>query len=292
MPRRSRRFGATLASGWATCSTGTTMSPKRADAWRVMRWTCPAGQSAGQPRAWSTSRTSTGKDGVELRGVSRSRSGRRKEARVVRRRTAKRTGGRRRRPEKSAKGLWDIRDPEVRAQRCASCHVGNAAEGKFVTHAMYAAGHPPLPPLEVMTFSRDQPMHYKPPHETDVHHWSVGRRRLEAVPFPQGRVGVSPASGGRGGGRLPRGDEDAGPRSREGRQAGGGILDFALLRLRRVPPRPGVAELAAGGLRGTPGRPLPRTGPTAVLRTFASEAGGFDDKFAALRKACDAPAFR
>src|SRR5213079_1423062 len=58
-------------------------------------------------------------------------------------------------------GERDMRNPAVRAERCAACHVGNAAEGKFVTHEMYAAGHPPLLPLEVMTFSRDQPMHYK-----------------------------------------------------------------------------------------------------------------------------------
>jgi hypothetical protein len=56
-------------------------------------------------------------------------------------------------------GERDMRDPAARAERCAACHVGNAAEGRFVTHAMYAAGHPPLPPLEVMTFSRDPPMH-------------------------------------------------------------------------------------------------------------------------------------
>jgi hypothetical protein len=57
-------------------------------------------------------------------------------------------------------GEWDMRNPARRAERCASCHVGQPAEGKFVTHEMYAAGHPPLPAVEVMAFSRDQPMHY------------------------------------------------------------------------------------------------------------------------------------
>src|SRR5437867_13430626 len=42
-----------------------------------------------------------------------------------------------------------------------SCHVGNAAEGKVVTHAMFAAGHPPLPPIEIATFSRNEPQHWR-----------------------------------------------------------------------------------------------------------------------------------
>jgi hypothetical protein len=54
----------------------------------------------------------------------------------------------------------DLRDPYTRAVRCASCHVGNKAEGKFVTHEMYAAGHPPLPPFEPATYAADAPRHY------------------------------------------------------------------------------------------------------------------------------------
>src|SRR5205085_7444380 len=52
-------------------------------------------------------------------------------------------------------------NPTNRAALCASCHVGNAAEGKFVTHAMYAAGHPLLPSLEVATFSDEMPRHWQ-----------------------------------------------------------------------------------------------------------------------------------
>ena len=54
----------------------------------------------------------------------------------------------------------DLREPYTRAMKCASCHVGNKAEGKFVTHEMYAAGHPPLPPFELITFAADAPRHY------------------------------------------------------------------------------------------------------------------------------------
>jgi hypothetical protein len=38
----------------------------------------------------------------------------------------------------------------VYKERCTSCHVGREADGRFVTHEMYAAGHPPLPPLEIL----------------------------------------------------------------------------------------------------------------------------------------------
>jgi hypothetical protein len=64
--------------------------------------------------------------------------------------------------EQFTHGQIDLRDPHIRTRVCASCHVGSAAEGKFVTHEMYAAGHPPLPGFEVATFSRDQPYHAWP----------------------------------------------------------------------------------------------------------------------------------
>jgi hypothetical protein len=62
--------------------------------------------------------------------------------------------------EKEDLGMYDVRNPTKRAQMCASCHVGNAAEGKVVTHAMYAAGHPPLPSFEVAAFSKNLPQHW------------------------------------------------------------------------------------------------------------------------------------
>ena len=58
-------------------------------------------------------------------------------------------------------GMTDLWDPATRTNLCVSCHVGNAEEGKFVTHAMYAAGHPPLPGIEVATFSEQMPHHWQ-----------------------------------------------------------------------------------------------------------------------------------
>lgn len=58
-------------------------------------------------------------------------------------------------------GMTDLWDPVTRATKCASCHIGNADEQKVVTHAMYAAGHPPLPGIETATFSDAQPRHWQ-----------------------------------------------------------------------------------------------------------------------------------
>ena len=58
-------------------------------------------------------------------------------------------------------GMNDLWDPVRRAETCASCHIGNYAQRKVVTHAMYAAGHPPLPSFEAATFSDAQPRHWQ-----------------------------------------------------------------------------------------------------------------------------------
>lgn len=70
------------------------------------------------------------------------------------------------RPEvKEKAGMRTLRDPAVKADLCASCHVGNPEENKVVTHEIYAAGHPPLPPLELVTFIEDEPRHWGYPSE-------------------------------------------------------------------------------------------------------------------------------
>lgn len=61
-------------------------------------------------------------------------------------------------------GMIDVRDPVVRARECFSCHIGNAAAGKVLTHDMYAAGHPPLPGIEIESYIDQMPRHWR----TDV----------------------------------------------------------------------------------------------------------------------------
>ncbi|HJT31764.1 MAG TPA: multiheme c-type cytochrome, partial [Pirellulales bacterium] len=63
--------------------------------------------------------------------------------------------------DKEKLGMVDVRDPRQRARQCLGCHVGNVAEGKVLTHAMYAAGHPPLPGFEIETFAREMPPHWR-----------------------------------------------------------------------------------------------------------------------------------
>ncbi len=67
---------------------------------------------------------------------------------------------------KAARGLADLRSPVVKARLCVSCHVGDPGEGKVVTHEMYAAGHPPLPPFELATFIDAEPRHWGYPVDT------------------------------------------------------------------------------------------------------------------------------
>src|SRR5262249_35164963 len=81
-------------------------------------------------------------------------------------------------------GMKDLWDPAQRARLCASCHVGNQAEGKVVTHAMYAAGHPPLPGVEIATFSDAMPRHWqyareKTPEVQKILHFSRDEAAFE-----------------------------------------------------------------------------------------------------------------
>ncbi len=66
-------------------------------------------------------------------------------------------------------GLRDLRHPRVRAELCASCHVGSMREDwgpaaikarRFVKHEWYAQGHPPLPGIEYVTFASQMPAHW------------------------------------------------------------------------------------------------------------------------------------
>ena len=53
---------------------------------------------------------------------------------------------------KLVKGFYDLENSALAARVCLSCHFGNPEESKWITHEMYAAGHPPLPPLDLGKF--------------------------------------------------------------------------------------------------------------------------------------------
>lgn len=58
-------------------------------------------------------------------------------------------------------GMRCLNQPLERAKLCYSCHIGSASENKVVTHAMYAAGHPPLPSIELASHSHSMGQHWR-----------------------------------------------------------------------------------------------------------------------------------
>lgn len=63
--------------------------------------------------------------------------------------------------EKAALGMRDLVSTSAQAELCIDCHVGNPQKGMFVTHTMYAAGHPPLANFELETFCEAMPRHWR-----------------------------------------------------------------------------------------------------------------------------------
>ncbi len=85
-------------------------------------------------------------------------------------------------------GIIDVRNPVERTKLCVSCHIGNVAEGKFVTHEMFAAGHPPVGMFEVETALNKMPPHWRSvtnqtPDEVRkfVHYQPLNRTRSVAL---------------------------------------------------------------------------------------------------------------
>lgn len=62
---------------------------------------------------------------------------------------------------KAERGMRDLVSAEAQAKLCYSCHIGDADENLFVTHQMYAAGHPPLPSVELNTLIEAMPRHWR-----------------------------------------------------------------------------------------------------------------------------------
>jgi hypothetical protein len=79
-------------------------------------------------------------------------------------------------------GMRDLWNPAKRTQLCVACHVGDAGKEKLVTHEMFAAGHPPLPSIEMATFSDEMPRH-----------WQYLKEKKPAV---QKRLGIDPERAG------------------------------------------------------------------------------------------------
>lgn len=64
--------------------------------------------------------------------------------------------------EKAQKfGLYDLTSPILKTKLCLSCHEGNIQMGRFITPAMYEAGHPELPQFEIEYFLSQMPPHWR-----------------------------------------------------------------------------------------------------------------------------------
>ena len=64
---------------------------------------------------------------------------------------------------KAAAGMRNLVKTSLQSKLCLDCHVGNRERNMFVTHEMYAAGHPPLPSIELETFCTEMPQHWQTP---------------------------------------------------------------------------------------------------------------------------------
>ncbi len=65
-------------------------------------------------------------------------------------------------PEQKANaGMRDLVNTSNQSQMCFDCHIGNREKNMFVTHEMYAAGHPPIPSIELQTFCNEMPQHWQ-----------------------------------------------------------------------------------------------------------------------------------
>ncbi len=69
-------------------------------------------------------------------------------------------------PAKAAAGMRDLIGARAQGDMCGSCHIGDHRRGMFVTHAMYVAGHPPLPNFELQKFVSSMPPHWRDMKQT------------------------------------------------------------------------------------------------------------------------------
>lgn len=194
-------------------------------------------------------------------------------------------------------GMRDVRDPVELSRLCVSCHVGSVADGKVATHEMYAAGHPPLPSIEITTFCDSMPPHWRP---LRLKAESVQQQIRAAFKIPE--------------------DE----RERTKRTVIGAVAAFqASMELLRDPPGGGASKMRAErspelanydcyachhelkspswrqkrGYAGRPGRPTMHAWPTVLLEDALRYADDpalskqYDERLQKLRQAFDARPF-
>jgi hypothetical protein len=213
-------------------------------------------------------------------------------------------------------GMTDLWNPATRARTCAACHIGDSEQGKVVTHAMYAAGHPPLPGFEVSAFSDAMPRHWqylhekKPQvqklldHDPDEHE----RTKLVViggvVEFQEAMMLLATQADTQAGANsaenrmLPRNlaiSATSPVRSGTGRSSGLDLAQFDCYACHHDLKQPGWRQ--ERGFAGRPGRPSFRQWPLALVKLALYQAGQerrlpeFEKKLGALYTAFDAQPF-
>jgi hypothetical protein len=94
-----------------------------------------------------------------------------------------------------AAGMYPTDQPQARAERCLSCHVGDGK--RFLMHRMMGAGHPPTP-FELDTYTAIEPAHFtvnqsyveRKGRPNDMQVWAVGqavdvKRRMDLILDPK-----------------------------------------------------------------------------------------------------------
>ena len=179
------------------------------------------------------------------------------------------------RSEKEEKfGMRDVWTPVKRAELCVSCHIGNHSEGKVITHAMYAAGHPPLPGIEGSTFCDEMPRHWQLLKEKSKEVQEIlDKQELDKSRFENSRfVLISGMVAMRESFRLLAGEAaDANRKWPE-------LAQFDCQSCHHELQTPGLRQ--SRGLSGKPGRPRTPAWPTVLVRLALYHLGQNDQALA------------
>ncbi len=160
-------------------------------------------------------------------------------------------------------GMLDLWDPAKRTKLCVSCHIGNTAEGKVVTHEMYAAGHPPLPSIEMATFSEVMPKHWQYLREKS----KEAQKLLTYDPSELERaklVVVSGAASLREAMQLLATQAQRAAQAKEPDQRLLDVAQFDCYACHHELQRPSWRQVR--GFPASPGRPQPRSWPLALVK--------------------------
>lgn len=202
---------------------------------------------------------------------------------------------------KFSTGMHDLRNPVIKAALCVSCHVGSAAEGKVVTHEIYAAGHPPLPPFELASYMEGEPKHWGFPIDPKLKFFADkgGPDNWKTFHFHAAKDESYLARNYAIGAVVAlRAEADLLVAEAERAGKAGEVLDFARFDCyachHELLPN---SDRQKRGYDGAPGRPPLRAAagvPAGVVAKHAEgisagglkdKAGGFDPKWLALKKA-------